>query len=146
MGGASFYENKKANLGAPLPLGAPLAFDLAPLLTPWGSTGSSSGAPACSMGHRTHGLHSSPVGYLGPPLSLEPPKLLIRSACLLLAPFSLDQEPQIAPRALWYPKEPHWLLGAPRALLTDEAFWGHETYMHDTFRAPWATFYFRGSS
>ena len=50
--------------------------------------------------------------YLGAPPALEAKKLLLWSACLLLDPLALDLGPQVASRAFWYPKEPHWLLGA----------------------------------
>ena len=63
----------------------------------------------------THGLHCGALSsvFLGAPLALEAQKLLIWSARLLSAPLALDLGPQIAPRALWCPKESHWLRVAP---------------------------------
>ena len=44
-----------------------------------------------------------------------------------------------------YPKKPHWLLGAPRALVTDETFLDLETYICMTHLGdPRVTLYSRG--
>ena len=49
--------------------------------------------------------------YLEALPALEAQKLFLWGACLLLAPLAFDLGPQVALRALWYPKEAHWLLG-----------------------------------
>ena len=69
---------------------------------------------------------------------------------------ALDLGHQVASRALWYryPKEPHWVLGAPPALgslsyfiVTDETFWDHGTSTCMThLGGPWVIFYFRAPS
>ena len=70
--------------------------------------------------------------YLGAPPALETPKALAVER--LPASCSIGSRSR-APggfKALLYPKEHRWLLGAPRALVTDEKFWDHETYIYMT--------------
>ena len=100
-------------------------------------------SPSQLQGPMTHGLHSGPVGSLFRSPELQ--KLLLWGACLFLASLALDLGAQVASRALWYPKEPHWLLGASRAVVTDDTFWDHETYICMTHLGdPRATLYSRG--
>ena len=61
--------------------------------------------------------------YLGAPPALETPKAIPLER--LPAPCSIgfrSRGPHVAPRALRYPKEPHLLLGAPRALVLMKHF------------------------
>ena len=65
--------------------------------------------------------------YLGAPLALEAPKAFDLKG--LPAPYYIGSSSRAAgiSKGLMDPKEPHWFLGAPCALVTDETFWNHET-------------------